>query len=61
MKSNKPTAFNQKPALKKKPATSLVSEMLSPSEIEQVQQSAKDANDFFQKAFTPFDPTLKYQ
>ncbi|HQP25843.1 MAG TPA: hypothetical protein PLP16_11795 [Smithellaceae bacterium] len=35
----------------KKPEPSLVYEMLTTSEIEQLMQSAKDANDYFQKEF----------
>jgi len=33
----------------RKPEIITVSEMLTPSEIEQLHQSARDANDFFQK------------
>jgi len=52
IKSNKPSPFNQKTTPKQKPNASLVSEMLSASEIKQLQQSKKDDNDFFQKAFS---------
>jgi len=45
MKSKKHSSTQQKPD------TSLVSEMLTPSEIAQLQQSAKDANAYFQKEF----------
>jgi len=51
MKSENYSASTQKPSPQQKPDTSLVSEMLTPSEIEQLQQSKKDANDFFQKEF----------
>lgn len=39
-----------------KPDTSLVSDMLTPSENEQLQQSKKDDNDFFQKEFASENP-----
>ena len=50
MKSKKASALRQKPTAEK-PDASLVSETLTPSEIEQLQQSKKDANAYFQKAF----------
>jgi len=43
---------NPVPLTQKKQDTLLVSEMLTPSEIEQLRQSAEDANAFFQKEFT---------
>jgi len=50
MKSKHHSA-SKKPLPRQKPKTPSVSETLTPSEIERLQQSAKDANDFFKKAF----------
>jgi len=44
-----PASKNTAP--QQKPDTLLVSEMLTPSEIAQLQQEKKDDNAFFQKAF----------
>lgn len=51
MKSENSLASTQKPLPQQKPDTSLVSEMLTPSEIEQLRQSKRDDNAYFQKAF----------
>ncbi len=51
MQSEKSSILRQKPSPQQNTDTSLVSEMLTLSEREQLQQSKKDANDFFQKAF----------
>ena len=42
---------DQKPSQEQKPDTSMVSEMLTPSEIEQLRQDKKDSSAYFQKAF----------
>lgn len=51
MKSENISASNQKPLPLQKQETLSVSEMLSPLEIEQLRQSKKDDNDYFQKVF----------
>ena len=56
MKKEKSKTSDQKPSQEQKPDTSMVSEMLTPSEIEQLRQSKKDANTYFQKAFANLRP-----
>lgn len=56
MKSENSSESTRKPSPHQKPDTSMVSEMLTPSEIEQLRQSKKDANAYFQKAFAHLKP-----
>ena len=56
MKSKNSSESTQKPLPQQKPDTSTVSDMLTPSEIEQLRQSKKDANTYFQKAFANLRP-----
>ena len=51
MKSENSSESSRKPLPQQKPDTSPVSEMLTPSEIEQLRQDKKESNAFFQKAF----------
>lgn len=47
------------PSLSRKQSTLTVSEMLTPSEIAQLQQEKKEANAFFKKAFSRTAPKKK--
>jgi len=51
MKSENSSKSTQKPLPQQKPDTSLVSETLTPSEIEQLRQEKKENSAYFQKAF----------
>ena len=56
MKKGKSKTSDQKPLPQQKPDTSMVSEMLTPSEIEQLRQEQKEDNAYFQKAFANLRP-----
>lgn len=47
------------PSLSPKQSTLTVSEMLTPSEIEQLRQEGKDNDDYYQKAFSRPAPKKK--
>lgn len=53
------TMNSNKPKPKRKPDTSLVTEMLTPSEIEQLQQEKKEDNAYFQKIFAANKPDCR--
>lgn len=51
MPSETPSTSNQAPSPLPKPATSLVSEMLTPSELEQLRQKSKEYGAYLQKEY----------
>ncbi len=51
---NLPSSPPPSPATR--PASSLVSEMLTPSEVESLRRDKKEAGDFFKKAFEHLKP-----
>lgn len=56
MKKGKFKTSDQNPSQQQKPDTSMVSEMLTPSEIEQLRQNKKDASAYLRKAFANLRP-----
>lgn len=56
MKKGKSKSSDRKPSSEQKPDTSMVSEMLTPSEIEQLRQDKKDASAYLRKAFANLRP-----
>lgn len=56
MQSNNNSESTQAPSPQQKPDTSLVSEILTPSELESLRQDAIEANAYGQKAFQSWAP-----
>ena len=56
MKKGKSKTSDQKPSPEQKPDTPMVSEMLTPSEIEQLRQDKKDSSAYLRKAFANLRP-----
>jgi hypothetical protein len=56
MTSNKNSESTQAPLPQQKPDTSLVSEMLTPSELESLRQFGNEAGAYAQKAFQSWSP-----
>lgn len=56
MQSNNNSESAQAPSPQRKPDTSLVSEILTPSEIESLRQDVIEANAYGQKAFQSWTP-----